>query len=117
MSSGNHVDQRASKRRRLKDAVDAGASRRPSPSHAEMKPKPTPTNYLLACYMTHEFLTRGTLLGRRFPQKEAETAPTAQQPHAREAYVDLSCLLKNDGVHLPGIVNPTQLARWVGCDT
>ncbi|CAN6486232.1 unnamed protein product [Victoria cruziana] len=118
MSSVGHVGGRASKRRRLKDGIDAVVSCKASPSHAEPKANPAPTNYLLACYMAHEFLTRGTLLGRRFPQKETKSASTDEKPHStHQAYADLSCLIKDDGVHLPGIVNPTQLARWVGCDT
>ncbi|KAI8003955.1 hypothetical protein LOK49_LG08G02623 [Camellia lanceoleosa] len=35
-----------------------------------------------------------------------------QQPH-QERYAVVSNLLKEDGAHVPGIVNPTQLARWI----
>ncbi|KAI6694104.1 hypothetical protein NL676_021814 [Syzygium grande] len=35
----------------------------------------------------------------------------AEEEHA--SYADVAGILKSDGAHIPGIVNPTQLARWI----
>jgi len=35
--------------------------------------KPIPSNRLLAGYLAHEFLTKGTLLGQKFDQNRSET--------------------------------------------
>nr|VVV80595.1 unnamed protein product [Nymphaea colorata] len=116
MPSDGHVESGASRKRKLTDGIDAPASRRRT-SRSQAAPEPKPTNHLLACYLAHEFLTRGTLLGSSFRRPEVEPTAKAEQPHPRQAYADVACLLKGDGVHLPGIVNPSQLARWVGIDT
>ncbi|PSR97977.1 Formin-like protein [Actinidia chinensis var. chinensis] len=91
--------------------------------------KPDSCNQLLAGYMAHEFLTKGTLLGQKWdparaeavpvskpsPSKRAEAEPSriAKKPHCDERYGDVVRLLKEDGAHMPGIVNPTQVARWI----
>ncbi|XP_073128288.1 uncharacterized protein [Henckelia pumila] len=93
--------------------------------------KPLPSNRLLAGYMAHEFLTKGTLLGEKFDPARAEAVPLSKNKQvapnraepATEAeargqtkphgYAEVASLLKSDGVHIPGIVNPTQLGRWI----
>ncbi|XP_008224147.1 PREDICTED: uncharacterized protein LOC103323904 [Prunus mume] len=32
---------------------------------------------------------------------------------AQESYAEVASMLKTDGAHIPGIVNPTQLAKWI----
>lgn len=90
--------------------------------------KPLPSNRLLAGYMAYEFLTKGTLLGEKFdPAARAEVFPLNNKNKQVEAatesesrgqtkphgYAEVASLLKRDGVHIPGIVNPTQLGRWI----
>ncbi|XWS53781.1 hypothetical protein CRYUN_Cryun10bG0029800 [Craigia yunnanensis] len=90
---------------------------------------PNCSNRLLAGYMAHEFLTRGTLFGQKFDPARAEAIPTIgsvtepRKPVKHEtesnlkkenqSYDEVASILKNDGTHVPGIVNPTQLARWI----
>ncbi|MQL71676.1 hypothetical protein Taro_003999 [Colocasia esculenta] len=90
-------------------------------------------NRLLAGYLAHEFMTRGTLFGQRWDPAAKPPAPGRQeslpalppkpqqqqkprQPEPKQekppaAYAELAYLLKTDGAHIPGVVNPTQLAR------
>ena len=108
----------------------------PAPA-ATLKPsEPASSNRLLAGYMAHEFLTKGTLLGQKWdparaeavplsssgaaegkrakPRQRAEAAePSARPPKKHQSYGELAALLKAEGAHIPGIVNPTQLARWI----
>ena len=66
-------------------------------------------NKLLAGNLAHEFLTHGTLLGRRI-----EPATRRPEPEPKRRYAEVSWLLMADGgAHIPGVVNPTQLARWL----
>lgn len=88
---------------------------------------PVSSNRLLAGYMAHEFLTKGTLFGQKFDPARAEAVPvSAAEPKRKSgqtgfepgmkpnrSYADVAQLLKADGAHIPGIVNPTQLARWI----
>jgi len=91
-------------------------------------PEPKPSNQLLAGYLAHEFLTKGTLLGQPWaPPKgkstedgaeEAEPTAAAAPPsqrteEERERYAEVASLLKGGGTQLPGLVNPTQLARFL----
>ncbi|XWS13885.1 hypothetical protein CRYUN_Cryun36dG0077200 [Craigia yunnanensis] len=92
-------------------------------------PSPNCSNRLLAGYMAHEFLTRGTLFGQKFDPARAEAIPIIgsfsepKKPVKQEtgpnlkkesqSYAAVASILKDDGVHIPGIVNPTQLARWI----
>ncbi|PRQ25774.1 hypothetical protein RchiOBHm_Chr6g0287331 [Rosa chinensis] len=81
--------------------------------------------HLLAGYLAHEFLTKGTLLGQLWDptaRSSAEEQPVTKSPDRREAepqyeklerYVEVADLLKTDGAQLAGIVNPTQLARFL----
>lgn len=94
-------------------------------------------NPLLAGYMAYEFLTKGTLLGQKFDParakavpvnalaeskkrkssvsspKEVELSGNGKPKKQSQNYVELASLLKSDGSHIPGIVNPTQLAQWI----
>lgn len=85
---------------------------------------PATSNWLLAGYMAHEFLTCGTMLGRKLYPGWAEvgplvSSPVPQQQHretkkkAHQSYSDVASVFKNDGTHVPGVVNPTQLAKWI----
>ena len=101
------------------------------------------SNQILAGYLAHEFLTRGTLFGQQWDptstnqneavskkaeeekkpsgeaegQVEEEEGGGDQQQHQRqrekERYVELANLLKTGGAHLAGIVNPTQLTHFL----
>ncbi|KAG6509982.1 uncharacterized protein LOC121977424 [Zingiber officinale] len=70
-------------------------------------------NRLLAGFLAHEFLSAGTLLGRRWdPSKgafEQGILPPASGAYSQASYL----LLKAEGTHIPGVVNPSQLARWL----
>lgn len=71
-------------------------------------------NRLLAGYMAHEFLTKGTLFGQKFDAARAQAVPLAGSDSAsNNSYSDVASLVKSDGTYIPGIVNPTQLSRWV----
>ncbi|KAK7345744.1 hypothetical protein VNO77_16355 [Canavalia gladiata] len=91
-----------------------------------------PSNHLLAGYLAHEYLTKGTLLGQPWgPHRAgksmedggggggeegeaAEAAPPCRKTEEeRERYAEMAGLLKGGGTHLPGVVNPTQLARFL----
>ncbi|RZS03454.1 hypothetical protein BHM03_00033630 [Ensete ventricosum] len=77
-------------------------------------------NRLLAGLLAREFLTRGTLFGKRWgggkgsgparPPGGAEEGPARP---GRMGYAEVSYLLKSDAAHIPGVVNPAQLARWL----
>ncbi|PIN15892.1 hypothetical protein CDL12_11466 [Handroanthus impetiginosus] len=101
--------------------------------------QPLSSNKLLAGYMAYEFLTKGTLLGQKFDQARAEAVPVSSadlkrsrqsqnqnqsqsqptveaEPSGKskpESYAEVANLLKSDGAHIPGVVNPTMLARWI----
>lgn len=113
-----------------------------APFKAPGEPVAAPSNRLLAGYMAHEFLTKGTLLGQKWdparaealpvsngsgepkrpkPAAEAEPSRKGKQEQQREKhedcdderYAEVARLLKEDGAQVAGIVNPTQLARWI----
>ncbi|EPS69155.1 hypothetical protein M569_05612, partial [Genlisea aurea] len=84
------------------------------------------SNRLLAGFMAHEFLTKGTLLGQKFDKARAEAVPVAELKKLKQSrnhrqpatakphvYPEVAHVLKSNEVHIPGIVNPTQLARWI----
>jgi len=88
-------------------------------------------NWRLACFMCNEYLTRGTLLGRPWPTQDSkpnwhENNDKSQQSHSLDQdgdesrrekerlYHTLTDFLQAGDVHLPGIVNPSQLAAWLG---
>jgi len=79
---------------------------------------------LLAGNLAHEFLTHGTVLGRRI-EATTSTAPGRRveatwqparpepEPEPKRRYAEMSWLLMSDGAHIPGVVNPTQLGQWL----
>ncbi|KAL1561710.1 hypothetical protein AAHA92_04379 [Salvia divinorum] len=92
------------------------------------EPQPVASNRLLAGYMAYEFLTKGTLFGQKFDPGRAEampvnTAEPKRNRHGKEAepvvkpkpqsYAEVANIIRSDAVHIPGVVNPTQLARWI----
>ncbi|KAF8014361.1 hypothetical protein BT93_H0255 [Corymbia citriodora subsp. variegata] len=115
----------------------------PAPAQAAGKAKPAEEkadNRLLAGYMAHEFLTKGTLFGQRVDPARLEAVPVSGKPAEQKrpkppgaepsggaaarkkkeggeeehaSYADVAGILKSEGAHIPGIVNPTQLARWI----
>ncbi|CAN4120565.1 unnamed protein product [Withania somnifera] len=98
---------------------------KPEPNHSKMP------NPILAGYMAYEYLTKGTLLGQKFDPARAKAVPvnTLPEPKKRkpsleeaeksklksknESYVEVASLLRSDVTHIPGVVNPTQLAQWI----
>ncbi|KAK4341669.1 hypothetical protein RND71_040170 [Anisodus tanguticus] len=118
---------------------NASVSRTTSFNKGELtEPKSQMPNPLLAGYMAYEFLTKGTLLGQKFDPAQAKTVSVnaLAEPKKRKLsrgsssdeaepgrngkvkaqsqnYVELASLLRSDGTHIPGIVNPTQLAQWI----
>uniref|UniRef100_A0ACD5YVM8 Uncharacterized protein n=1 Tax=Avena sativa TaxID=4498 RepID=A0ACD5YVM8_AVESA len=88
-----------------------------------MPPPPPPqdgNSKLLAGYLAHEFFRFGTILGERPPapsRKEsaaARLAPApAPAPEPARRYAEASTLLMAGGLRIPGVVNPTQLGRWL----
>ncbi|XP_041006490.1 uncharacterized protein LOC121251193 [Juglans microcarpa x Juglans regia] len=102
------------------------------PDAPEEEPISFNRNRLLAGYLAHEYLTRGTLLGRPWDPVQDEAVPVSnggtsnengedeerprrgrRQVEDYERYVEVVNLLKTDGAHVPGIVNPTQLASFL----
>lgn len=98
----------------------AEADKAASPKAVE--PKPTDSNRILAGYLAHEFLTKGTLLGRKFELDSSRAglsgSSSAVEPRQsarkeEDSYVEVASILKIDGAHIKGIVNPTQLSNWI----
>ncbi|XP_052207949.1 uncharacterized protein LOC127811813 [Diospyros lotus] len=109
----------------------------PAPPSAAVAAKPVPPNQLLAGYLAYEFLTKGTLFGEKWDPARAEAEAESEseelqgmqpgqsenrdakasqrvKPLQHQSYLAVASLLKGDGVHVPGIVNPSQLAQWIG---
>lgn len=92
---------------------------------------PDPSNQLLAGYLAHEFLTKGTLFGQPWHPARTESSAAASvsksmeaKPSCRESeakpdvekfqtYLEVADLINRGGAHLSGIVNPTQLAGFL----
>ncbi|CAN6245153.1 unnamed protein product [Urochloa humidicola] len=78
-------------------------------------------NKLLAGYLAHEFLRCGTLLGerrleppaRKEKEPAATPAPVVPAPEPSRRYAEVSRLLMAGGARIPGVVNPSQLGRWL----
>ncbi|KAB1199218.1 hypothetical protein CJ030_MR0G026016 [Morella rubra] len=124
-------------KRKERDGFDALKPPTPKLSKPTIPPKvgsyePIASNQLLAGYMAHEFLTRGTLFGQPLDPARNEVVPVSKkgcpnqngegepsggterrQLEDYQRYVEVANLLKSDGAHLPGIVNPTQLACFL----
>lgn len=96
-------------------------------------------NWKLACYLANEYMTNGTLLGRRMidqqqrqdcrngnrsvvleaPLPDTTKEIRKQQQKEKQGIIIYSTImdfLRSDDLHLPGIVNPTQLAAWMGLE-
>jgi hypothetical protein len=90
-------------------------------------------NWRLACFLANEYLTRRTLLGRPWPPQDSnpkcyhenndKSKPKSASLNQDEfqsrrekerLYYTLADFLRTGDVHLSGIVNPSQLAAWVG---
>ncbi|KAE8708127.1 methylesterase 17-like [Hibiscus syriacus] len=105
---------------------------------SEKAAQPVLSNQLLAGYLAHEYLTRGTLFGQTWdPDRPQQTAAEAKRgigedvdlnersragdaepkpeprDEMRQRYVEVASLMKSDGAHIPGIFNPSQLARFL----
>ncbi|KAF5185789.1 embryo sac development arrest protein [Thalictrum thalictroides] len=85
-------------------------------------------NRLLAGCLAYEFLTQETIFGQKWDPARAEAAPVSvkesrnkkrarveqpQPPVKRKCYEEVSNLLKNEETQIPGIINPSQLVRWL----
>ncbi|CAA0162843.1 unnamed protein product [Arabidopsis thaliana] len=79
---------------------------------------------MLAGYLSHEFLTQGTLFGEQWNPARAQAESSKIKPShtvepaeecepKRKRYREVANLLRSDGAQLPGIVNPAQLARFL----
>ncbi|CAL5068852.1 unnamed protein product [Urochloa decumbens] len=117
------------RKERERELQAAQAQAKPPVPASKAEPgKPSPAgvaagNKLLAGHLAHEFLAHGTLLGRRIePASRAvpaqapspAPAPAAQaEPDPKRRYTEVSWLLMTSGAHIPGVVNPTQLGRWL----
>ena len=97
-------------------AVRLGA-KPPLPHPGAAGPQAGGGNKLLAGYLAHEFLRRGTLLGERrlepSGRKEKEPALAVPAPEPSRRYAEVSRLLMAGGARIPGVVNPSQLGRWL----
>ncbi|XP_047095912.1 uncharacterized protein LOC124708276 [Lolium rigidum] len=70
-------------------------------------------NRLLAGYLAHEFLARGTVLGERRGPGGPDTGSEATQGLGQAArYEAVAALVQGGGARVPGVVNPAQLAAW-----
>ncbi|XP_009398859.2 uncharacterized protein LOC103983362 [Musa acuminata AAA Group] len=107
--------------RKRKDRDQSDFPRAESPAWSDRsRPAPARDNRLLAGCLAHEFLTRGTLLGKRWDANGSEpnnkfagpilSGSGAEPP---SSYAEVSYLLKAEGARIPGVVNPSQLARWL----
>ena len=107
------------RKERERELQAAQAQPLPVPAKAEpWKPAPAPArpaggggNKLLAGHLAHEFLAHGTFLGRRI--QPSRGAPAPAEPDPKRRYAEVSWLLMASGAHVPGVVNPTQLGRWL----
>ncbi|WZZ02353.1 uncharacterized protein LOC106409374 [Brassica napus] len=74
-------------------------------------------NQLLAGYLAHEYLNKGTLFGEQWSPARSEARKnkasheTEPSDYKRRRYVEVADILRADGAFMPGIVNPSQLAR------
>lgn len=91
--------------------LQAPGQAKAEPTKPALAPAQGNNNRLLAGYLAHEFLARGTVLGRRIEPSRGCPAPA--EPHAKRRYAEVSWLLMTTGAHIPGVVNPAQLGRWL----
>lgn len=121
----------ASRKRKEREPSDGVTSEKPivklpevsgSYRAAATQLKPLSSNRLLAGFMACEFLSKGTLLGQKFDPARLEVDANNKKVESRSqpsgkleptTYAEVANMLKSDGAHIPGVVNPTQLARWI----
>ncbi|KZV43583.1 Embryo sac development arrest 6 [Dorcoceras hygrometricum] len=112
----------ASRKRKEREPSDGAKSQKPLVKSMAVSGSTTATpqlkrlrsNWLLAGYMAYEFLSRGTLLGKKFdPARLEESSSQPRGELEPTTYGEVAKLLRSDGAHIPGVVNPTQLARWI----
>lgn len=111
-----------------KSSAAPASAQAAAPTTAPKPDEPLSSNRLLAGYMAYEFLSKGTLFGQKYDPDRASAEPLASssaeskrsKPEAEpsvkkehQSYAEVASVLKTDGAHIPGIVNPTQLARWI----
>ncbi|KAI4303972.1 hypothetical protein MLD38_039547 [Melastoma candidum] len=70
---------------------------------------PSSDNKILAGYLAYEFLRKGSILGERF----GSAVKQQEEEEERRSLKEVASILKVDGVHIPGIFNPSQLSRWI----
>ncbi|KAG6507064.1 uncharacterized protein LOC121982962 [Zingiber officinale] len=96
--------------------------REPSDEAELGKPAKRSDNRLLAGLLAHEFLTRGSLFGSRWDlTRSAPPEPDRKEkkdigllpPPPPVRYAEASHLVMRGGAHVAGVVNPTQLGRWL----
>ncbi|GAV86295.1 hypothetical protein CFOL_v3_29727 [Cephalotus follicularis] len=116
-----HTTSGASSKRKEGDNIDPTKTKSLKPT--EQAVEPDYSNQLLAGYLAHEYLTKGTLFGEPRDPTQPQSPPVKSKPIQRleaepddakhQRYVEVANLLKENGVHLPGILNPTHLARFL----
>ncbi|XP_021630723.1 uncharacterized protein LOC110628387 [Manihot esculenta] len=129
-----------SNKRKEMEGFDSLESSPPSPPTPTPTKSPKPTspqagsarhtqpvsfNQLMAGYLAYEYLSKGTIYGEKWdPDGAEEEWKKAEPSEDREEegepnkgdyrrYVEVSSLLKGDGAHLPGVVNPSELSRFL----
>lgn len=128
--------RRVLKRKEIREGVDslnlspqaAAATKLPKPSIPQAGAEPVSFNQLMAGYLAHEYLTKGTIYGQQWDpagaeeewQKVDDDEPSEDDEEEAapskgnyKRYVEVSSLLKAEGAHLPGVVNPSQLSRFL----
>eukprot|EP01018_Ginkgo_biloba_P022515 Gb_14928 [translate_table: standard] len=134
-------DSRISKRMKKSSKENESSTETPSlkfhtqqpllpPSKALPSPLPLPlplqnnsqnpskhVNWRLACFLANEYLSRGTLLGNdrwQHDKIQQEQSPAESRRYKQRLYLILMDFLRSEDVQIPGIVNPSQLAAWLG---
>ncbi|KAJ7977210.1 putative Embryo sac development arrest 6 [Quillaja saponaria] len=120
--------------------IKPGTSRPGSEPSSSKRIEPASSNQILAGYLAHEFLTKGSLFGETWDSARAELAknvpaeesrtgkqsekgeaepnlrkvePQLKKKKKNERYVAVANLLKTGGAQFPGVFNPTQLGRFL----
>ncbi|XP_065876801.1 uncharacterized protein [Euphorbia lathyris] len=101
----------------------------PQAKKIRSEPEPASSNQLLAGYLAHEYINKGTLFGQPWDPTKPQAAESnkrikvSQSQKSRETepskvnyerYVEVSNLLmREEGAHVAGVYNPSQLARFL----
>ncbi|PKA54155.1 hypothetical protein AXF42_Ash018165 [Apostasia shenzhenica] len=117
----NNASPFSHKKKPQEQAEASAAVKGASPS---TEPAPVPSdNWLLAGYLAHEFLTKGTLFGKRWAAEPAELGSGSASGKARRvglgscdpprpAHTDEAYHVITEGVRLRRVFNPSNLAQW-----